>query len=553
MTTAELIFAPGETPLHKNPFYVIGATTRDTRARILELADESGLVRDAEECREAQGILITPRKRLAAELSWLPGVAPRKASQLVARIQRSDLGDMASELPPLAQANVLAAYIERLGESTTALDAATAVIRLAQAVQAIDLPDVLRDINEDRAVAGFTPERDVETLAEIFEIRKRGYKASIISQLDRLSTKTVIGIIDVIATRSTADGTQPAPELIQHLVESYELDAQTFIEGETGNIEKLIARARKVAPSSETVVVSVIEEIERVVNNYLSVVWPIQIVKRTIGLTHAPSRDLAYRIRSLSVDLHNDHGYIDAPTRLTEFLRERFAPFDEVVEKVEEDDAFLKDAVHKTQQSELERQEFEREITYNAEVGILFKDRIEISPQGVTWKGSQIPLEAITRTRWGGTRNSINGIPTGTDFLIMVGNKSKTINMTMRDKRVYGEVIDRLWRAVGVRLLVELVAQLRRGASVQFGDAVVRDSGVSLVRHKFWGANERVELSWNDVQVWSRDGNFIIGAKNDSKVYVALPYQGEDNIHVLENLIRFFFKKPGNKISQIFD
>ena len=52
MTTEEQMLAP-ETALQRNPFRVIGATTRDNGARIIELAEESGPIRNPDECREA--------------------------------------------------------------------------------------------------------------------------------------------------------------------------------------------------------------------------------------------------------------------------------------------------------------------------------------------------------------------------------------------------------------------------------------------------------------------------------------------------------------------
>ncbi|KAA2235877.1 hypothetical protein [Salinarimonas soli] len=552
MTTVEQVLAP-QTSLHRNPFRLIGATTRDNRTRIIELADEAGLIRDADDCRDAQGALMSPRRRLTAEMAWLPGVAPSKASQLVDDISTAAVRETAGELPPLARANVLASFIEALSGSITAAEAATAITRLAIAVEAIDLEDVFRDINEERAVAGFTPERDLDAVAEEFEVRKRAYKSCATALLERFPAQSVVKIVDAVAARSTKDGSKPAPALIQDLVEGYELNAQSFIEREAENIEKLATRARELGATGESAVLPVVEEMKQVAENYLSVARPILIVNKPIGLTHRPSRDIAFEMRGLAVNLHNDYGFIDAPARLTTFLKERFAIVDDIAERVSEDDAFLKDAVEQRRQSELSRQEFEREITYSAEVGLIFKDSISISPKGVSWKGQHIPLEEITRIRWGATRHSINGIPTGTDLMIMVGDARRTINISMRNKDVYANTVDRLWKAAGVPILIQIVAQLRNGNSIAFGDAIIRDNSVSLIRHRVFGANERVDLSWSDVNVWSQNGEFVLGARNDKKVYVSLSYQSYDNVHVLEHLIRMFFKKPVARISQILD
>src|SRR5262249_23252192 len=102
--------------INRNPFWVLGATTRDTNHRIIELADERSLLLDDETCRQARSDLTTPRPRLAAEVAWLPGVSPTKAKQLVLALEgpilrvAEDTG-----LPTLARVNLMAAAFEREG------------------------------------------------------------------------------------------------------------------------------------------------------------------------------------------------------------------------------------------------------------------------------------------------------------------------------------------------------------------------------------------------------------------------------------------------------
>jgi hypothetical protein len=59
------------TALHRNPFYVLGATTRDKASRLIELAEEKALLTDPDVCQKARSDLVSPRSRLAAEMSWL--------------------------------------------------------------------------------------------------------------------------------------------------------------------------------------------------------------------------------------------------------------------------------------------------------------------------------------------------------------------------------------------------------------------------------------------------------------------------------------------------
>lgn len=541
------------TSLHRNPFHVIGATTRDNRARVIELADDAALVGDPDESQKAQSALLNLRSRLAAEMSWLPGVAPRKAAQVVTGLAEFAGREVAADLAPLARANVLSGGVEMLTDAATAQEAVSVLYRLALAVEMVELDGVLRDINEDRSVASFPPVRDLDLVAEEFEARKAHYKQVVTSLLDRFPSKTLVKIINAVVQKSTKDGSEHAPVLIQDVVAAYEFGLMGFMETEMKNVETLNARALALAPKGEELVTPVIEEIKKVAVNFNEVVGPIQIVSKTNGIDHAPTRNLAIEIRSLSIDLHNNHGFIDTPSRITQFLNDNFAFSDAVAEHLSTDVAYLKAAEEGKRKLEEDEREFQQAITYSAEIGAMFKDKVSISPAGISWKNNHITLESVTRIRWGGTRHSLNGIPTGTAFMISVGDNRSSFTIDTRKSDIYANLVDRIWRAVGVRLLIQTVNELKAGSALRFGNAIVRDDGVTLIRHKVFGSNEPVNLTWREVHTWSQDGNFFIGARADKKVYVGMSYQNDENIPVLENLIAAFFKTGGDRVSSLFD
>ena len=82
---------------------------RDDRRRIMELAEEKSLVSDEVAVRGATAVLTNPRRRLEAEIGWLPGLAPKRISEAISVLEREPakvrgLGN----LPSLARANLLA-------------------------------------------------------------------------------------------------------------------------------------------------------------------------------------------------------------------------------------------------------------------------------------------------------------------------------------------------------------------------------------------------------------------------------------------------------------
>ena len=534
------------TALHQTPFAILGVTTRDDRRRIVELAEEKSLELDHGVCQKARSDLTNPRTRLSAEIAWLPGVSPRRASQLVEGLLHDALAVREeSGLPTLAHLNLLAAAFEAVDSEHDAEDLASFIQEVAYLVDEIDPEDVLRDINEDRAVSGFPEVRALDQIEAELAERKRYYRSAIKDSLDRLPPTTLVQVMTDTVEGVTLGGEDHAPELIDDLVDSYEVETQGFLQKEAENVHKLIKAARDSANSGEAAVKPYVDKLDAVARNWDKVAQPIQLSAKARGIDHEASRDLAYEIRSLAIDLFNTHDMLTQSQRLTGLLQELFAELPEVSERVEQDADALADIFHERKQAVARRDEWAREITYRAEIGVMFKDTLSISPDGISWKGQSFSLDSITRVRWGGVRHSVNGVPTGTTYTIAFGDKRSEAVVELKKEDIYSKFIDKLWRAVCIRLLGEMLEALKDGRDLYFGDALLHDDGITLVKHKFLGANERVRCTWGQVQIWNADGSFCIGSKDDKKTNVGISYIHVANTHILEQLIRMAFKKPG--------
>ena len=534
------------TALHQTPFAILGVTTRDDRRRIVELAEEKSLELDHDVCQKARSDLTNPRTRLSAEIAWLPGVSPRKASQLVENLLHDPMAVREeSGLPTLAHLNLLAAAFEAVDSEHDAEDLASFIQEVAYLVDEIDPEDVLRDINEDRAVSGFPEVRALDQIEAELAERKRYYRSAIKDALDRLPPTTLVQVMTDTVEGVTLGGEDHAPELIDDLVDSYEVETQGFLQKEAENVHKLIKAARDSANSGEAAVKPYVDKLDAVARNWDKVAQPIQLSAKARGIDHEASRDLAYEIRSLAIDLFNTHDMLTQSQRLTGLLQELFAELPEVSERVEQDADALADIFHERKKAVARRDEWAREITYRAEIGVMFKDTLSISPDGISWKGQSFSLDSITRVRWGGVRHSVNGVPTGTTYTIAFGDKRSEAVVELKKEDIYSKFIDKLWRAVCVRLLGEMLEALKDGRDLYFGDALLHDDGITLVKHKFLGANERVRCTWGQVQIWNADGSFCIGSKDDMKTNVGISYIHVANTHILEQLIRMAFKKPG--------
>ncbi len=534
------------TALHQSPFAVLGVTTRDDRRRIVEVAEEKSLELDHEVCQKARSDLTNPRSRLSVEMAWLPGVSPRKASQLVESLLQDPMAIREeSGLPALAHLNLLAAAFESVNGEHDADDLAEFIMETAYLAEELIPEDVLRDINEDRAVSRFPEVRALDQIEAELTERKRYYRGAIKDALDRLPPMTLVQVITETVDGVTSGGEDHAPGLIDDLVDSYEVETQGILQKEAENVHKLIKMAREQAGFGEAAVRPYLDKLDAVARNWDKIAQPIQLSSKARGIDHEASRELAYEIRSLAIDLFNKHDMLAQSQRLTGLIQEIFAEVPEIADRVEEDADALADIFQQRKQASARQDEWAREITYRAEIGVIFKDTLSISPQGVSWKGQNFPLDSITRVRWGGVSHSVNGIPTGTTYTIAFGNRNSEAVVELKKQDIYGAFIDKLWRAVCVRLLTEMLEALKEGRDLHFGDARVHDDGITLVKRKFLGSNEQIRCSWDRVHVWSANGSFCIGAKDDKKINTAISYINGANTHILEQAIRMGFKKPG--------
>ena len=544
-----------------NPFFTLGATMRDDKRRIMELAEEKSLVSDEVAVRDAEAVLTNPRRRLEAEIGWLPGLAPKRISEAISVLEREPakvrgLGN----LPSLARANLLAdGLIRVVKQLPNKREVSRWIVELANVHDDIEAEQTITLLNEERSVARFSPILDLQVVDTELRGRRRYYKQAIKRALDQLATPLLVEVVTIAVDEATDNGDSQAPILIDDLVDGFEVEAQGFLERETKNIEVLVQGVRSAVERDEghEHIGRLVSQLEEVVKNWDRVVQPIQVSARSRGTSHDPSHEIAGEIRRLAVHLFNEHGLLDVSKRLTALQQEVFAEVDSVVEQSEEDATALDEVAEQRSQylaeMEARAESWKREITYEADVGVMFKNKLRISPDGVQWKGSKIPLEEIKQVRWGGTRHSVNGIPTGTTYNIFVGGERGGTTIELRQEKIYSEFVNRLWKTAGVRLLTEMLEGLHAEKRYRFGTAIVTDYGVELERRKLFSANERVPCKWTDLVIGNGAGTFYIAKADEKKVTVELSYQEMDNVHVLEAAMRALWKSASPRLSGLLD
>lgn len=241
---------------------------------------------------------------------------------------------------------------------------------------------------------------------------------------------------------------------------------------------------------------------------------------------------------------------LDLGERIITTLRELFGNLPEFVHRLQQDTRAIGGLVEGAKREAQEREERNKEITASYDIG-MFKHKLSISTEGVEWRNEKYPLTTITRVRWGGTRHSLNGIPTGSTYHIWFGDENR-ISKVEPNKLIYEHFTERLWKAVVPRLAFELVEGLKGGRRFQFGDTTITDTGVEIIQRGFWAPDKPVIGKWKDVRIGNDAGCFVLGLASDKGALSSLSYQDIDNVHVLEMILRLFFKKGGDRLSEAF-
>lgn len=539
----------------ENPFATLKASTRDRKAHLNELADEAALHGDHDAAVNARNVLSNPRTRLAAEVAWFPGLSPKRIALTLEHIAQG--GSPALDgFNALSCANFLAEAL-RARSMGGRRELQEGIEALASQVEKIDVDDVLQAINEDRQAAGLPAVTDASLVEAEINERVRHYERTATALLEDLPSGDMVAVYERLIFDSTNEGDDVGHRLVGALIDSYELKASGFLAEEAGRINGLIEKAKSAADRNvaERQVRASVNEIIGALRAWDRVAQPVQIAFKSRGLVHAESQNLAFAARGLGLHLFNKHGYLEDAKLMSEALHELFAEVAAVSDQVGEDlEALEGIAIERADRQRNEAQseaDFAREITYETQFGLIFKDKFKISPAGFDYKGSLIPLDQISGVRWGAVKNSTNGIPTGTDYFFAYGTPSSAV-LLQPNQHQYQAIIQRAWRAVCIRILLNWMEDWSKGRSIRIEGVEVSDDGLVLRRSRFLKEDESKFFTWFDLSKSAQNGSLNFFGKNDKKFSASFSYKDGWNVHVLDFAIDRIWEGKASKLSKIF-
>ncbi len=332
------------TRLHDNPFAILGATTRDGRQRLIELAEEKVLFADSEACQKARADLTNPRSRLSAEVAWLPGVSPRRVAQLMELLRSSPLAIWQQDgVASLAHCNLMSAAFELIGPDVDSQQLTGLIATAARLSEALDAEQALCLVNEDRSVAGFPEVKVLDQVQKEIAEQKRQLRNAINQALNGLETSELVHTMTQVVARATSNGQVHAPELVDELVDSYAIEAQEFLKLEALNVQRFLDALQRAGASGARAVAPLIDQLEPILRNWDRVAQPLQLSFKARGLRHDASADLAYKLREVSLTLFNEYDLLEAAQRMTDLIGDVFSELADYAERAKEDGQALED------------------------------------------------------------------------------------------------------------------------------------------------------------------------------------------------------------------
>ncbi|MGO7448852.1 hypothetical protein ACC668_29915 [Rhizobium ruizarguesonis] len=292
--------------LTSNAFHVVGASYHSTAAEIFDLVEEAGLsalVSEAE-LHKAQQTLLTPRLRLAAEISWLPELSDAEISTVMSaqgKFAETALLDLVGNFAELAKANILADFCVRQSVSEEIVSA------LLKAWEWIEPDTVLAFLRSTRRAAGM-PDPDAKLLNTCLH-DLRGVHAVIVvaSVLGGKGPGSVMRmLVDDEVLKSSPSSLLPA------MVKEYEKRNERILSTAAADISDTISKAKTGSLELSAGLIRIVELLQE----WSKFARPIAGFYRWRGHSEPRTKALFFEIRSYLLDLVNNENKLDEAKKL---------------------------------------------------------------------------------------------------------------------------------------------------------------------------------------------------------------------------------------------
>lgn len=327
--------------LSENAFNIVGATYTSTNAEVSELVEDRISEARVPEAtlHKAQRILLTPRLRITAELSWLPELSFSQTEKVLneLRINSAVASRDIEKYPELARANILADFCRRNVANRSIAH------QLIAAWDSLDERELLDFLRSERRKAGQpAPDREMftETLSHI-----QGLHASMLAESllrhkdaasefdsifdDELSSGEPSKLVSLIV-RAVEKLTEPKQKQIADAIKGYIEECANDTDRITSSVNAIIAQLKQWSVQ------------QRLLSRYY----------RWRGHPPPASKTMFFLVRDFSLDLANNRDRLSEARLLTKSLEIAFGDIDDLKEMAETDLRAISEIIESREQQQ---------------------------------------------------------------------------------------------------------------------------------------------------------------------------------------------------------
>ncbi len=325
-----------------NPFYILGASITDNRRKIASLCEEKSLYVDSAICESAQSSLTMPQKRLKAEMRWFPDCKEEDVVSIISFITDSAKNvstdsDVVAYSCSLTQLNAYCASFEE--KSLTEIrDIKRELLRISRLFETLDAEEIRNILNEKREKSGFP---QIENIADIegniSEIRLE-IKKLISAKLQQFPDDKYIEIVTAIS-ESYSSKRNKGQAVLEDIISEYQLRITDKLEAKASTIIRV---AEFITQSADKINIDeALKDLLDALYDWDKMAQPMQLGALTKGGKHSESEKMYYKMRDLSISLHNKFHLSEQALQINEAMQEVFAEMPENLEQLKEDNKTL--------------------------------------------------------------------------------------------------------------------------------------------------------------------------------------------------------------------
>lgn len=551
-----------------NPFFILNVSFQDSKEKIQDKSEEKSLELSEEYCRNAGRILINPKKRLEAEIGWFPGVSQRLIGEITKAHNRityrrvlATVNEVLNRIPILTCTNIIAFFMSQIDENTPNINDICKLFHIFfQLVNKLEstLNETVKLINFERTSSGFAEIQQDEYFQEIINNQIQLYCKIANKLLKSLDFKYRVNVITTIVINETSNGNIVCESVIfENLIKEYEFESEVIssLDNKEDNINKTIDFVSVFLKTnrSDNDIFYVLQELKRLVIEWDKIAQPIQLFYRSQGVEHKRSSDLFNKLRHISIDAYNKHNKIKISQQLTELQKQVFAESRDASDQISKDEKSINEIIHNKQSGLIIDEKFKKKIEYYNEWGLLFKKSVKISFDKIIVNHNNIcNFDEAVGIRWGLTRRYTNGRLSGITYTVSIDRSYSVLEIPIQDDKMFNDVVDRLIKTVGVKILTNYLELLKKGKYIIIDGLKIFDDGMELRKSKFLFMSEVVRVPWNNIySCYSKNGSFIIEGTEEN-VGASFVYQEVFNTHILEIMLNTLIEKGVNSITKAF-